>query len=210
MPATPAPTYGGLNGQQWASVGGAGGAAVGSWLASSNTAGSASADLGHLRTNADIAGRLSNDLLTRANDLATPASDYFRAILSGDRQQLLAATMPERRRVIDQYASARRAIAQFSPRSGGTAAAQQDLAGREASDLSFVSSGARTQAANVALSAGQSMTSQGLQAQQLASTDLSSLITALQREDQASSEQGTNWGQIAGQIAAYAAIAALA
>jgi hypothetical protein len=205
-----APSYGGLTGSQWAGVGGSAGAAVGGWLASNATQGSAEHDLGTLRTNADVAGRLSNDLLTRANDLTNPASAYFRAIISGDRQQLLAATMPERRRVIDQYSSARKAIASFQPRSGGTAAANNDMASREASDLAFVSTGARTAAANAALSAGSQMTSQGLQAQQLASTDLTSLITALQRGDQQSSESGTNWGQIAGTIAAYAAIAAIA
>src|SRR5262245_54209632 len=48
-----------------------------------------------------------------------PALNYFKGQLSSNPQELLAATAPERGRVIDQYDTARQAIGEFGPRGGG-------------------------------------------------------------------------------------------
>lgn len=149
---------------------------------------------------------LAGDLGKQGNALLDPASDYLKAILSGDRQETLQATMPERRRVIDQYSAAKKAIAEFSPRSGGQAGAGLKLQAQEASDLAGIVPQARQSAVQQAVSAGTALQGLGLSAESLASGDLSAVLQALTAKD----ANGVDWaaiGSAAAQIAMYAAAA---
>lgn len=160
-----------------------------------------------LQQNAEASSELSAFLTEQGRDLFGPASEYLKAILSNDRQAIQAATMPERRRVIDQYATAKKAIAEFVPRGGGVAGAMTRLEGDKASDLAMVGAGMRPQAAQTALSAGGGMFGQGIQASGAASQNLTALVEALQNQDAMSAQNAANWGQIAATIAMFAIMA---
>ncbi len=97
--------------------------------------------LAGLQKQADQATDLSKQFSQQGMDMFGPASEFLKALISGDRQALLQATQPERRRVIDQYATAKKNLAEFTPRGGGQAAAMNQLEAGKAADLAGVTSG---------------------------------------------------------------------
>lgn len=117
--------------------------------------------------------------------LLAPVKRYLGDITSGDRQAIQEATMPERRRVIDQYDTAKRAIAEFAPRGGGQAGAFAELGARQASDLAVLGSEARTRGMDSAANLAMAIRQMGLPREQLASMNMGQLIqTLLARSDQ--------------------------
>lgn len=160
-----------------------------------------------LRSSADTAVKQASDLSGQGKDLFGPAADYLKKILSGDRQQMLEATMPERRRVIDQYATAKKAIAEFTPRGGGQAGSLSQINATEASDLATIGSGARADAAKTGLNTGLNLESLGLTASSLASTDLNALMQMMETQHENSANRWAEIGKAAGTIALYAALA---
>ncbi len=76
------------------------------------------------------------------NAALAPVLQYLRAVVGGDPTALNEATQPEQKRVIDQYDTAKKALA-FLPRGGGQASAVLNLEGKKASDLSNVVASAR-------------------------------------------------------------------
>jgi hypothetical protein len=129
----------------------------------------------------------------QSNELLNPAIDYLKAVLGGDRQAMLQATMPERRRVIDQYDAAKKAIAEFAPRGGGTAGALANLNASQAGDLAQVGSQARGNAVNQAGILGANLKGASIGAEGAASADISKILdTYLQ--------QGQQQGQSAADI----------
>jgi hypothetical protein len=118
---------------------------------------------------------------------------YLKSLTGNDPSAIMAATAPERGRVMDQYDTARKAIAQFGPRGGGQAAAFSDASFREASDLSDITAGARQGAVGQLGQLGLSATGLGLSAQQLASADLNTVLNAvLTREGHDVGKRGQN------------------
>jgi len=112
-------------------------------------------------------------------DAIAPVMKYLQSILGGDPQAMLAATQPERGRVIDQYDTARRNAAEFGPRGGGTTGALAKSRFDQASSLSDITSSTRRDAAATEGQLGLQLKSLGLSAEQLASTDLNSIINAI-------------------------------
>lgn len=106
-----------------------------------------------------------------------PVLKYFKALASGDPSEALAATAPQRGRVIDQYDAARRSAANFTPRGGGQASAQQESRSREASDLANVTSTARTDATKELAALGSNLTQQGTSAQE---ASINAMVSTLQ------------------------------
>jgi len=131
-----------------------------------------------------------------------PTLRYLSAIQSGDPSQILAATMPERRRVLDQYDTARQAV-QFQPRGGGTSAAMTELNAREASDLAMLAPEARRGALQLGAQLGTSLTGQGLTTQAAATSDLGTLLARQQEQKQ---RDDANTWQTWASIAAMAAM----
>lgn len=111
-------------------------------------------------------------------DALAPVMKYLQSILGGDPSALMAATQPERGRVIDQYDTARKSAAEFGPRGGGTTGALAKSRFDQASSLADITSGARRDAVATEGELGLQLKQLGLSAEQLASSDLSTVINA--------------------------------
>lgn len=131
-----------------------------------------------------------------------PVLKYFKALASGDSASVLAATQPERARVTDQYDSARRSAAQFTPRGGGQASTQQESRAKEASDLGNITAGARKDALQGLTGIGLSEQQSGLSTEQAAQNSLAQVLSPLFNQEQ--SDTSSTIAQYAG----YAALVA--
>jgi hypothetical protein len=99
-----------------------------------------------------------------------PVIDHLMKLLSGDPGAVDQAAAPQVARVIDQYDTARKNIAEFSPRGGGTNSALAGSRVQEGRDISDVKNNAITsaisqlaQVGGTELSAGEAASSSGLQ-----------------------------------------------
>lgn len=153
-----------------------------------------------LNKNAQGATDLSKSLGMEGSDLFGPAAAYLKKILSGDRQQLLEATAPERHRVIDQYATAKKALAEFTPRGGGQAGSMNRLQAQEASDLSGIGSAARAAATTTGLSAGLNAQGLGLQASGIAANDYTGILDFMQKQNELKAQSSAALGQGLGSL----------
>jgi hypothetical protein len=152
-----------------------------------------------LQGNANRLSQTGQDLTSQGGDAIAPVMDYLKKILGQDPTEILNATRGERGRVIDQYDTARRAISQFGPRGGGTNAALASSRFEQAESLADITSNARQSALGQAASLGTSLTGLGLSAEQLASTDLNTIIqSVLAREGLDVSRRGQNMEALGG------------
>ncbi len=196
------PGNGGLSSKDYWGLGIAGAGAVLPMLfgGSDNTKGPMDA----LNKNAQNATDLSTKLGAKGAELFDPAADYLKKVLGGDRQSLLEATQPERRRVIDQYATAKKSIAEFTPRGGGQASSLNALQASEAGDLANIGSTARQGAMQTGLSAGLNLEGLGLSASSVASNDYAAILSAIQQQNSQKGQSAAALGQSIGMIAAMA------
>jgi hypothetical protein len=120
---------------------------------------------------------------------------HFEQLTGNNPSAIMQATQPERARVIDQYDTARKAIATFGPAGGGTVSANAQSQFDQAESLSDITSTARRDAFTGAAAIGTSLTGLGLSAGQLASADLNTVINSvLAREGLNTQERGQNMG----------------
>ena len=132
-----------------------------------------------------------------------PVLHYLAAMTSGDPQALLAATMPERRRVMDQYDTARQA-SQFAPRGGGTSSALVNLNSREASDLAMIGGKGRSDAMKASADIGTALSTSGAQAQSASASHLTQLLDPLLKQQASDQESVFNtFASIAGMIGMF-------
>lgn len=132
--------------------------------------------------------------------LMAPVSKYLGDITKGDRQSIMQATMPERRRVIDQYDTAKRAISEFAPRGGGLAGTMAQVNAQEASDLSTIGAQARKEGMGQAADLGMAIRNLAIPREQLASMNLNQLIDALTHQDDQSHETMMGLGESLGTV----------
>jgi hypothetical protein len=139
--------------------------------------------------------------------VTTPAVNYLTDVLSSNPAAILDATRQERGRVIDQYDTARRAIANFGPRGGGTTSTLAESRFDQAESLADITSSARRDAVSAAGDLGTRLTALGLTADQLASADINAVIRAiLAREgvgvqgQYLGLEKGEGTGELIGEI----------
>lgn len=97
-----------------------------------------------------------------ATDTLKLPLDFWKKILSGDRQTMMETLAPEIGSVSAQYQGARRAASEFSPRSGGRAAGLQESRFKESGDILGMMEKARPQAADAVTNIGQLMSQLGL------------------------------------------------
>lgn len=189
-------------GQKW----GLGGAAAGIALPMLFGGGGGGLDqsLAQLNQSAAASTDLSKSLNTNAQDLFKSVLPYLRDIMSGNQQSVLQATMPERRKVMDQYDAARKSIAEFSPRSGGTASAMNEMRGNEASDLAGIAGQARQNAFGQGATLGSNMQSLGLNAQGQAAGTYANIASIEQAEAARKAQEMAGFGQAAGSLLALA------
>ncbi len=160
-----------------------------------------------LRLNAGNLRRDATGTKRTGQAVTTPAVNYLTDILSSNPAAVMDATRQERGRVIDQYDTARRAIANFGPRGGGTTSTLAESRFQQAESLADITSTARRDAVSQAGELGTRLTALGLTADQLASADISAVISAiLQREgvgvqgQYLGLEKGEATGQLIGEV----------
>jgi hypothetical protein len=132
-----------------------------------------------LQTSADESKQLASSLTAQGQESIAPAQNYFKGLLSSNPQEMLAATAPERGRVIDQYDAARQATAEFGPRGGGSTSAQAAARTQQAAQLGDILSTGKREAASASASLGTTLTGLGMTAKQLQSADLNSVLSAI-------------------------------
>lgn len=118
-------------------------------------------------------------LRSQGDEALSPVLNYFKQLIGGDPAAMLQATAPERGKVIDQYDAARNAIARFAPRGGGQGSAIAGSYVQQAQQISDITSKARQGAVEGLATLGPQLQSLGLNADQVASMDLNSLIQAV-------------------------------
>lgn len=132
-----------------------------------------------LQQRSDVMHKQGGQLQQQGTEALAPVLDYFRSLMGGDPAAMLQATAPERGRVIDQYDTARRAIAEFAPRGGGSGSAIAGSYVQQAQQLGDISSNARNVATQGLLQLGPQLQSLGMTAEQVASADLGTIIQAV-------------------------------
>ncbi len=142
----------------------------------------------------------SKNLAEAGSELVNPVTQYYKALISGDRTALMAATQPERRKVIDQYSTAKNSIANFAPRGGGQSSALINLEGNQAADLSGITAGVRANAAKEAGGLGLNIQGQGLESERTAVGAMGTELRAKEQQQKQKGDTGTAWGKIAGGV----------
>lgn len=163
---------------------GATGAAVGKQLAG----GKPKTDPNALDLNATIAqlgaagksaGDQGNALSGMSQEQLGPIMEILKQLTGGDPNALLAATRPERARVIDQYDTARKSISEFNPRGGGTNAVLAQSRFNQADESANLTANARNSALKTSADLGTALAGLGLNAKQLQTMDLNAIIQAI-------------------------------
>lgn len=131
------------------------------------------------------------DLLSGGKSAMSTALKYFQGLVSGDPSAILSATAPDRARVMDQYDASRKAITSFSPRGGGAASSMNENRTKEASDLSTITSSARSNAATELGRLGASQEQAGISAEEQSINALVQTLGPLLAQEQ-SSKQDTS------------------
>jgi len=135
--------------------------------------------------------KTGNESREMGQSVLSPALDYIKAITGGDRNALLQATMPERRRVIDQYDTAKRAIAEFAPRGGGQVSALAGIEESKAGDLASLGPAARREAVGQGAQLGLGLRNSAAGAEGQAASNISSIIqNLLQKQGQDAQSAG--------------------
>lgn len=147
-------------------------------------------------------GAQGKELFGTGTDALGPALQYFKSLASGDPSAALAATQPQRGRVMDQYDAARRSAGQFGPRGGGTSSAQLELRGKEAGQLADTTAAARSEGAKELATLGSDITGKGLSAEESANQQMASVLQPLlEQQKQHQESTGGFWkglGELAG------------
>jgi len=193
-----------MTSSDWLGLGIGGGSLLGGLLSSGSGDANITAATKDLQTNAKGAQKTGQEALSAGMPGLEQALKYFSALSSGNPADLLAATAPERSRVLDQYDTARATTMRSLPRGGGMAATMGGINAKEASDLATQTLGARQRGAEGVANIGNTLASLGINAEQLASGDLSSVINAMlsQQKQQGEASSGF-WGGL-GKLAATA------
>lgn len=131
-----------------------------------------------LKNNAAGLNLQGNHLSTFGEETVAPAVQYFTNLLNNTPGSLDQATKAARGKVIDQYDTARQAIAKFAPRSGGQVSALAQSRVDQANQISDVTAATQAGAADKLSTLGTSITGLGLSAQSLANSSLESVIQA--------------------------------
>ncbi len=137
-----------------------------------------------------------------------PALRFLTAITRGDPGAVGQATRPERSRVIDQYDTARQAIAQFAPRGGGQTSAIARSFTEEAGALGDIFATGRREGATALSQLGVQLKGLGIQAEGLAGQNLSSLVSAYLAQDAEARQSSEGFGEALGSLAGLLLFAA--
>lgn len=145
-------------------------------------------DVGTIEQNAGTLQKQGAGMVGEGKGVLAPALAYFKSLASGNEADVMAATAPERARVIDQYSGAQKAL-QFNPRAGGTASASATIASNKARDLAVLPQQARSDAMKMVASLGTDLEKTGLSAEESATNQLSQILGPIMQQGQQSADQ---------------------
>lgn len=152
-----------------------------------------------LKQSSERTGQQAGALGGMSTEALAPVLNYFKQMLGSDPSALMNATRQERGKVIDQYDTARRAIASFGPAGGGTTSALAESRFAQAESLADITSSATKDAAGNAAQLGTQLAGLGLSAEQLSSMDLGAVIQSImQRESLNVEKHGQNMQALGG------------
>lgn len=141
------------------------------------------------------------ELLSLGTSGLQPALRFLTAITRGDPGAVGQATRPERSRVIDQYDTARRAVAQFAPRGGGQTSTISQSFTDEAGVLGDIFATGRREGATALSQLSTRLAGLGLSAEGLANQNLSMLVQAYLRQDEQARASAGGFGEALGGLA---------
>jgi len=147
-----------------------------------------------------VAGGASQGLLGQGAGLADEATSalapllkQLQKLISGDEGATNEAIQPQARAIIENYNTARRSLAEFAPRGGGSASASAESRFKEAGDISSLRSQVRTSAiSELSQVAGQELSA----GTALEETGLSGLVNLVQEAIQSKGQNAGLWGKI--------------
>ncbi len=141
------------------------------------------------------------NLLSLGTSGLRPALRFLTAITRGDPGAVGQATQPERRRVIDQYDTARRAVAQFAPRGGGQTSTIAQSFTDEAGVLGDIFAKGRREGATALGQLSTRLASLGISAESVAGQNLSTLVRAYLTQDEQARRSAGGFGEALGGLA---------
>lgn len=149
-------------------------------------------------------GAQGDDLLDLGTSGLQPALEFLTSITRGDAGAIGDATRPERTRVLDQYDTARKSVAQFTPRGGGQTSTIARSFTDEANTLSNIFATGRREGATALSTLGTRLAGMGINAKALEGQDLTNLVNAYltqsAQEQQSSASFGESLGTLAGML----------
>jgi hypothetical protein len=156
--------------------------------------------ISQLQKSGDSLGQTGQQFGDQGQQAMAPVLKQLAAQLGVDPAQLMDATRQERGRVIDQYDTARKAIASFGQRGGGTTSTLAESRFSQAESLADITSNAKTSAMQMSAQLGTQLSALGLNAEQLKQGSLETIIQAIMaREGLDVARRGQNM-QAAGDI----------
>lgn len=153
-----------------------------------------SAALADLKQNTTSLTNTGKALGESGSDVMGPALQYLKAVTGGDPAAIAEAIKPERRRIIDQYDTAKKNVAEFGPRGGGTAGALAQVNATEAGDLATAGAQARQGAMSQATSTGTALQGLGVGATQAAGQNLQTSLQAYMKQAEDSGKSAADIG----------------
>jgi len=192
----------------YAAIGLAGAASLPGLFAGNAADQATTATAGDLSGLASTAAGTSSALTSESQSALNPVLKYYQGLLSGSPEQSLAATEPQVGRVIDQYDTARRSAAAFTPRGGGQASGNLQSRIAEASDISGTINSARSGAASALGNLGLGTASASAAQAGIAGNDLGTVLKTYLQQSQNSQQAASGFGSAVGSILGLLATAA--
>lgn len=120
-----------------------------------------------------------------------PALRYLTSVASGNEGDIMAATAPERSRVLDQYDTARRALTTL-PRGGGQASAASAINADQAKTMSTLYQSARTSGVKDLATLSQNLMTTGLGAEEAGTQALTATLQPLLSQEKMDQDSTSN------------------
>ncbi len=159
------------------------------------------ATLQKIGTRSDRLSAQGQDLSELGTTGLQPALRFLTAITRGDPGAVGQATQPERRRVIDKYDTARRAVAQFAPRGGGQTSVIAQSFADEAGTLADITATGRREGATALAQLSARLAGLGISAEGIAGQNLGTLVQAYLARDQQAGQRSASFGKALGSLA---------
>jgi hypothetical protein len=131
--------------------------------------------------------------------------DFFKALLSGDRNTVMQTLQPEISSLTSAYNTGRKTAETFSPRGGGRGASLEELPFKKAADISNLVAGARTTGATGTADIGAMLAQLGLGELGAGGGIASSTVNQLETSKQNQQQQQAAAGQSVGALIALLA-----